>query len=528
MADDGELTVMELFSDMGTLIGLGMDISSIFGGDGTPSAGQIAALVAQEVEAIFFQQNANTVVTAAADALDTVRIFLSSDYLNAQTSGESNADLWTLLNSPSNPGIANLENAQNSLLSWLQQNAGVPPGASGSYATQAASVGLGLAIHLCLLHRERSKCAPDPQTAAAELADMRDKARIAIAGDPDNNIPGFQQAVEDAIGSRNVTLAILNGTYEDHDSSTDWAMTRLPDAWLANQDQPQLWVQTDLTLSGQDAATAFAYQSATMNPIYANYKNVLWDARPQDCTALQTGFPPDVWRGTGTDFTNGDEFSAENFDNICAFGTWVTAARGTLMGLDLTASGLLGQQEDDWRICRNCNGAFHGLDDYSCPAGSVHDASDSPNFVMRQQVTNATTPPNSESSWNGCTQCHGVFRSGGGNVCAAGGSHVAGQAYFMCTGDPPDQALRGIDNTTSGFVDCTQCSLLYFPAGNLYLSSNMYLEFANNGACPAGGQHTSSSAPTTYWLSWIAFWKGGIPFVFGNDATAALKTPSLS
>src|SRR3982074_531065 len=103
-------------------------------------------------------------------------------------------------------------------MSWLQTNTDNTPGGSGSYMSRAASLGRGLAVHICLLHRERAKVAADDPTRTAELDDMRDKARIAIAGDPSINVPGFQQTVEDMIRGRDGTLQFLTGTWTDEDS----------------------------------------------------------------------------------------------------------------------------------------------------------------------------------------------------------------------------------------------------------------------------------------------------------------------
>jgi hypothetical protein len=508
-----DLTAMGVLGDLGTLIGLGQAISSIFGGSGSPSAGEIAALVEQEMEVLFFQQTADAVISSAADTLDAVRTFLAVDYANAQAAGQSNAELWALLNSSSSPGIANLEEAQDGLTNWLQTNSGTPPGTSGSYMSRAASVGLGLALHICLLHRERAKVAPDDPTKATELDDMRGKARIAIAGDSSIGVPGFEQPIEATINGRTEQLPLLAATWKDRNDDVH-AMTRIPDSWLAGTEQFEVWMDTDLFRSGEDADTAFSRQAPVMRPLYTAYRRVLWDGFPDDCTTLQNSFPPDGWGTSGWDFNNGTAFSTQNFGNICAFGNWVKGARTTLMALDLIASGLTGQQEDDWHVCQQCNALFQGIDDLPCPAGGVHEAAISPNFVMRQQVQGSTTPPDSESVWNKCTQCSGVFRWDTGGVCASGGSHVAGQAYFMCTGDPPDATQRGISNATGGFACCEPCGLLYFPAGNLNVSANSFMEFQNNGVCPAGGPHQSSLAtPPQYWLSWIGFWKGLSPLV---------------
>lgn len=528
MADE-EDAAMELLGNLSDLIGIGMDIEGLFGGDNAPGVDEIAALVLQEMQTLFFQQSADAVISDAAARLDTVRQFLAIDYLNEQRNGGSNSDLWSLLDqSSSSPGIANLEDAQNALNNWLTENSGTSQGLSGTYLSRAVSVGLGLALHICLLHRERSKVAPDAPTSQAELADMQDMARTAIAQ--------FQPAVEAAIGGRGGSLLFLTGTWTDHESDWDMAMTRIPDPWLANQDQWQLWINTNLSMTEQDSTTAFANQAAIMNPVYASYRKVLWDARPNDCTALQNGFPPNLWDSSGADFSNGDDFKAANFDNICAFGKWVDGSRKTLMGLDLTARGLVGQQEDDWHVCQQCNGVFHGLDDLPCPAGGVHASGWSPNLVLQQQVVQLSglhvpgaVPPNSESNWAQCSQCHGVFTSAAANACASGGSHVAGTKYFMCTGTAPAAGSRGLVNAGSGFVACQHCGLLYFPAGAPLGPDG--LEFSANGVCPAGGSHSWSPTTNQYWLSWIALWKGGVPiFLAAADAKAdgAVQVPPPS
>ena len=508
-------SAMQVFAGLGKALGLATKLESIFGGGDAPIAGEIAALVVAEVERIFFEQGAETLLRSSAAEIDTVRMFLGIDYLNLKKHEAPPAELWSLLNQPSSPSIADLQKAQSELNFWLNMNKDRPPSGAGSYIERAASVGIGLATHICLLHRERAAVAPSGTIQAAELQNMHDKARYAIAQ--------FQPAVEDALHGRIGRLLKRTGDWGD---GPKYYQTTIRDNW--NQDPNELWVTTTHAGHNVDPNKVFANQARVMDPLFALYPKVLWAARSGDCDAFRSGLPMKTF-APDYDFTNGDVF-VNNLENIFAFGKWASEARVALMGLDLTASALTAQQADDWHICGNCAALFHGIDDRPCPAGGVHSYWATPNLVLHQPPSDTTgwsAPPNAESNWAECTRCTGLFRTGGASACSADGGapHVAGASHFMCYGDVPDASHRGIPNAQTNFFHCANCGLLCFPPNERLGPLGL---MGGGSVCPAGGAHVPDLG-RNYWTSWIAIWEGGFQvWLFPDDVTVTphLSTPS--
>lgn len=537
VADDDELSAMEVFSDVGTALGLAQSLESIFDGGGGLSAQAIAALVAQEVADIFFEQTAATQISDAAAALDTVRQFLGNNYLNAKNAGETTAELYALLNSSQNEPLYLLQQQTDLLASWLN-TAGVKPAqGTGTNWAQAVSVGLGLAVHSCLVYRELAAVSPDDPTKNANLANMQDTARIAIQGDSggagfqaglENALSGSQQAADGTtIWGRLIGL-IYNYTSQGLGKATWQLDLFITDNWAQNPGALTLETTSGLYGTYPNASDALAAMRQAMDPIFSSYLDVLWEARQQDCDAL-------------TSQINAAGLDATVVDNIVAFGQWAQAARDTLMALDLIATGLNGDPEDGWYVCGNCGAVFHGLDPLSCPAGGTHSNMMSPNFVLHQQAstpadpTVPTPPPQpwtsgATSGWGQCANCNGLVALGtvpGGGFCFPNGSalpppgggnplryHSPQGNYFVCSGDVPDPSQRGIANAQGGFFSCATCGLLCFSMGppDPVMPVGPLWNLQIGSVCPvpwSGGEpHAPFNNAPTYWLSSIALFKG--------------------
>jgi hypothetical protein len=160
-------------------------------------------------------------------------------------------------------------------------------------------------------------------------------------------------------------------------------------------------------------------------------------------------------------------------------------------------------RQNQWRWCQKCEGFFFSGNptEGACPAGGVHDPSQSGNYAafLGESV------PGAQGNWQWCQKCEGLFFSGnpGQGRCPAGGAHDGGASgsYSLLFGDQ-------VNGAQDGWRWCQKCAGLFF-SGN-----------PDRGHCPAGGAH-DDGASGHYVVLWevarspqIALQTG--PIVFGG------------
>src|SRR5882757_9264047 len=190
MADDADL-LMDMLKNF---VSFGQDqaLSTIFGDpDNLPN---IENAIRLDVEKAFWQQSADDALITAGSYLSAAQQFFAINYQNAtneaqkaiaQASDKSaetinqNEILYGLLDlSSTSPALFNLTVQAENLETWIENAAAGDP--SGKTAATAATIYLGLYLHICLTYNERRKVAPSASVAATEGDNMRDNARVAI------------------------------------------------------------------------------------------------------------------------------------------------------------------------------------------------------------------------------------------------------------------------------------------------------------------------------------------------------------
>jgi hypothetical protein len=131
-----------------------------------------------------------------------------------------------------------------------------------------------------------------------------------------------------------------------------------------------------------------------------------------------------------------------------------------------------------WRFCDKCHGLFFGpnTDKSRCPGGGTHNASASGQYVMH--VEDSATTTQFQGGWRFCHNCAGLFFDGHpttSRTCPAGGLHDASQSghYVMEFGED-GPGVQG------NWRFCKHCFGLFFSAPG---STGHNIEF--QGLCPA-------------------------------------------
>jgi hypothetical protein len=469
MADD-EITAMSIFSQVGSVLSTAKTIEGIFFGDSTPSATEIAQAVAAEVKIIFHDELEGDAVKNATGTLDALRTFLHTDYANAQAEATSHGvtdykSLYDMLHdATSTPSAASLETAAATLEAWLAPDDNQPV---NSNMYKALPICLGLRVHQCLLYREYGTVAaalaaapPGPNDAMT----YKDKTRDQFAEESRTQFDNMRSTAQAAIDTylQRVTRAVNERVYKVtyHEDTQQLGP-------YANQ-PCHLAIMTDEWLSGSQPDTLFSwsapsyYRSGHFNyqmmicDIWAPYHRVLWNASDEDKSRLDQlvrGYPLND-AGDITDYNDKSGFISQSLDSGYAFGKWAREARGLLMSLDLVATGLPGDtQEDTWFCCQKCGVLYHGARPGVCSDKGPHlSQEDGTNYVIHRWnrplatgswSANPTPIPNTQANFVRCTQCQALYLDGSYGGCIASPS----EQHQPATGD----MLTGADG--SQYVD---------------------------------------------------------------------------
>jgi hypothetical protein len=470
---------LKLLSTFGTLVGLGSSLKNIFGSSPL-SAEDIAAAVREEVERSFFRQEAEQQIIDASAALAAAHRFLAIDYQNLQDAGETRDKLWEALDqSNTAPGLSQLTAAAETLESWIgeaeQQN-------QDMIAAKAAPVCIGIYLTICLFHRERSKVAEDDPARVAELEDMRDKARMSIGS--------MMSHVLNLINLRLGCLAFLDNDPKANDyPQPAFVAASMTDHWFDGGGQNTLYGWKVRSDGSNDYANA-------VHAVMRTTRKLLWAGEQADADALWNALNSDWLRQApfmGNDIR--DDFRGLTFTAVWNFGKWAKNTRNLLMQLDVLASGIAGNEQEEWARCMICRGLYYTAGKSVCAgnANLPHMYDGSLNYVLH--CDSPSQPAGAQADWRWCNKCGALhFGGGGGSVCPAGGTHeVSGSANYLLGFAPmPDASQLGISTTDPGWTWCNKCGGLH----------------EGPGGCPAGGWHENTGS-ANYWLACL----GGAPFV---------------
>jgi hypothetical protein len=469
MADDADL-LMKGLSTLGTLIGIGSSLKNIFGGS-APSAADIAAAVSQEVEQAFFRQSADSQIITASGDLAAAQQFLAVDYQNAVDKGESTTDRWNLLDASSTaPGLSQLTAAASALDSWIGQ---AQQQDQDMVAAKAAPVYIGIYLVICLFHRERAAVAPDAATKAAELQDMRDKARIAIT----NVMPHVLSLFNKRIGALSYSEYVKRHYAARRDFY--YNIAQISDSWFSGA------ADTIYAWQPQEEDNDF---SKVMHRVWNAYHRVLFTGEDADCNEFRSALSNSRMDGLFLIEGSRDNFVSQSYQNVCSFGKWAKNVRNLLAQLDVVASAVPGLQQDEWAWCSRCSGLYYSGTKSVCPAtqgAHAHDSA-SGNYVLH---CNSPSPPNGmQDNWCWCNKCSGLHLNQGTRPCPAGGTHDPGGSgnYVLAYGAVPDASNLGINSTQTNWLWCSKCAGLHYQSGN--------------SVCPAGGAHDATGS-ANYWLA---------------------------
>ena len=489
MADQEDI-LKGLLGSLGSFIGQ-KTLSEIFGSPATLTLPDIRAAIAEEIGKAFFKQGADDELLNAAAILKDAQSFIAIDYQNAQNAGVSKSELWDKLDdSTATPRLSALNTEANRLESWINNAAGQDGGEK--VAAKAATIYLGICLHICLYHHERSLVAPADQVAS-ELADMRDKARIAIAT--------MKPHVLNLINSRIGCL-----TYEQHVQTflflgPEIKADRLTDTWFDGENDNVLnaWAQ----LSDNDSY-AFALRA-----VMHNAAMVLWSGDKTYSDAFEVAIEKQYM--APLPMINKD--TREGFRALVAtanleFGKWAASSRNLLMQLDILATGVAGTEQDRWNYCSSCAMLYYNGAPSRCPKsgpfGQMHMNNASNNYVLH--CDSPSPPSGTQADWRWCKNC-GVlhFAGGGASVCTStGGAHASDGSgnYRLVESPQPSTLYTGTDTVQDNWRYCKNCGALHFGGGGA-------------SVCPAGsewpgaGMPHDASASANYQLSSIgsALWE---------------------
>jgi hypothetical protein len=488
MADQEDL-LKGLLSSLGSFIGQ-KTLSEIFGLPSEVTLPDIRAAIAEEINKAFFQQGADDELLNAAAILKDAQDFIAIDYQNAKIAGVSKSELWTKLDdSTATPRLTTLNTEANRLESWIDNAAGQDGGEK--VAAKAATIYLGICLHICLYHHERSLVAPDDQVAS-ELADMRDKARIAIA----TMKPHVLSLVTSRIGCL---------TYDQHVQGViflgpEIKVDRLTDTWFDGQDNNILfgWAQLN-----DDDSYALALRA-----VMHNAARVQWGGAQADADAFEVAIENRFM--APLPISNRD--TREGFRALVAtanleFGKWAASSRNLLMQLDVVATGIAGTEQERWNYCSLCGMLYFNGAPSRCPKsgpfGTMHMNNSSNNYALH--CDSPSPPSGTQADWRWCKNC-GVlhFTGGGASVCTStGGAHASDGSgnYLLVVSPQPSTLYPGIDTVQDNWRCCKNCGALHFGSGA--------------SVCPAASEWPGAGPPhdstgsANYQLSFVgtALWE---------------------
>jgi hypothetical protein len=155
--------------------------------------------------------------------------------------------------------------------------------------------------------------------------------------------------------------------------------------------------------------------------------------------------------------------------------------------------------QDNWNWCYKCKGMFYATNtDFPagyCPAGGQHTGNNpygSPSYNYTIYY-NASQGKLSQSSWNWCNKCTGLFYGPqqSSSWCPAGGQHNGTGSYdYWLQYDQQELGTANGNGWQEYWNWCSKCTGLFFGPQQ----SSSY--------CPAGGQHNGSGS-FDYWLIYI-------------------------
>ncbi|HUP62908.1 MAG TPA: hypothetical protein VNA69_21125 [Thermoanaerobaculia bacterium] len=408
--------LMEVLSDFSTLVGVGTTLEDIFGG-GTPTLQDIESELTQEVATVFFGAQLQAEVISAAATLQTVRDFFAIDYLNEKKSNVAAADLWAFLNSPATPALSDIQQVAETVDGWLSATDDQP--APRDMISTAASIYLGVYLHLCLLHRERASVAPSSGQQSADTEDMREYARKALRN--------IQSRVMNRIANRIACLSYVEGVVQES-AGNQLDRAEITDSWFGDSNSLRSTILVGE--SGWDPSTV-------LHRVWHAYRRLLWSGADADYNELVAALDDRGMGGAGNNYYDRDRFIANSLPGVRAFGHWAASARSVMGSLDVIATGFPGTAQDDWHLCAKCGGLYYGTgfpDDGTkrCPAGGQHTSSNSGDYVLHSLSPSATAPAGSQPGWSWCSKCYVLFFNGNRSVCPTGGAHDPNSSGNYC------------------------------------------------------------------------------------------------
>ena len=485
MADD--IDFMKIIGNLGTLVGLGSSLKSIFDGPQSLTIADIQAAVLQEMQQALLQQSEDAAIVDGMASVQAAQDFLKINYLAAQNANQTKEQLWTTLtDATAAPSLSGMDKTVSALQLWIDNSSDPRVAANG------IPVCLALYTYMALIYRERAAVSPDGPEA--DTTTMRTYARTGVT----------------KIGKRlnDVMTARLNSlTYISNDDPSVYGRRHTPDgvqsrrasqfctidslhdAWFEGKGQNWLFAFKDNRDPSMDYADALHWvQRAT--------RNLLWSGSQADADDLWRSLT-DGWLrppGSTSDWNFDDyvdDFRGLTYTSNLKFGQWAQNARALLATLDAIAFGFHGTEQADWAWCSDCGGLFFTAAKSVCPKSHGPHVRDrgSADYVLRCDPV-AATPPHMSDNWRWCNKCGVLFKDWGTRACPAGGAHdpSGSGAYVLDISPVPDASARGLDGAQPDWRWCGKCSALHFSQGA--------------SVCPIGGAHDTTGSED-YWLGFI-------------------------
>jgi hypothetical protein len=465
MADDADL-FMDLLKNLGSFAE-DKALGAIFGDPGSPTLPDIAAAIREEVSKAFFQQSAEDQLIEAAGDLHAAEQFLAVDYQNAQIEAQraidgatdkaaettsQNQRLFTLLDaSTTAPGLSALVATAAVLESWITESAGKDGG--HKIVAKAATIYLGIYLHICLFHSERSKVAAGSAGTATELDDMRDKARIAI----NTMMPHVVTLVADRLACLRYSTSPTGGPWD-----------QLYDSWFEPSNNLVVYSGTVMGDDNKDYVAALHVATDAT-------RRLLFNGEQASADACWNAVNNNGWLSgpRGSEMDRRADYLGQTFVSDWNFGKWAANSRGLLMQLDLVATGTGGGEQDQWAWCGKCGVLYYNNGASQCPApqapmgigGAGHLGLTSSNYVLH--CDSPSPPAATQTEWRWCKNCGALHYGGGGaSVCPNGkGPHASDGSsnYLLIETSMPDPNRIGLA-VQDDWKWCSKCGVLHFGA----------------------------------------------------------------
>jgi hypothetical protein len=313
-----------------SLLGEGQSLVEIFDGSDPPDFTKLFDRLEQEITQVFRQDLADEAIRTASSVAQTSSDWLSVEYFNAVTNGQSKAQLWAMLDSSSDgPGLHELHVQAGIMESWAS-------GKPDAIAQRTAALALTIHGLIVAIHRERSLKAPDPQTSASEAANMRDYARRAV------------KRVYPLVDSfKKARLASVSAAWQFSDLLIGIPYWIVQDTWLG--DPPRASPYEGLT-GGSSLFCAAAWDGyylpkgpnpdaqTQINEVHAAYTRLLRTGADADAAALTRALnsPLSAFIGHspgGTTTLKSAEIITNYLPGFQATGKWLAAAPPALQNL---------------------------------------------------------------------------------------------------------------------------------------------------------------------------------------------------